>query len=105
MIDLVIGDYLSSMTKRRRRRDDRSWRCDITTSSGERVMNVTMDEAIEIYARASHKRFGGKARVRTQERIDHLTKIGDFEGAKVHEKVRDRIAALRKSIAAAPHSS
>jgi hypothetical protein len=68
-------------------------------------MNVSMDQAIEIYARASHKRFGGKARLRTQERIDHLTKIGDLEGAKVHEKVRDRIAALKKSIGVATHSS
>jgi len=53
-------------------------------------MNVTLDESIAIYARASRKWFGGKAHERTQERIDQLAKAGDWEGARVHKLVRER---------------
>jgi hypothetical protein len=60
-------------------------------------MNVTLDQAIEIHARAAYKRFGVNARVRTQERIDHLKRVGDVEGARVHERVREHIAALKRN--------
>jgi hypothetical protein len=55
-------------------------------------MNVTLDESIAIYARVSRKWFGGKAHERTQERIDQLAKAGDWEGARVHQLVRERLS-------------
>ena len=39
-------------------------------------MNVTLDEAIRIYARASRAWFGPRAVKRTQDRIDMLCKAG-----------------------------
>ena len=59
-------------------------------------MNVTMNEAIGIYARASRRWFGIRARERTQERIERLAIIGDYEGAKTHEQVNERISRLEE---------
>jgi hypothetical protein len=50
-------------------------------------MNVTLEQAITIYARATVKWFGANARKRTGERIQQLTKAGDLEGAKIYERV------------------
>ena len=59
-------------------------------------MNVTLEESIAIYARASRQWFGGKAHEKTQERIDQLAKAGDLEGAEVHRWVREHIARLEQ---------
>ena len=60
-------------------------------------MRVTLDQSVEIYARASRKWFGRKAREKTQERIERLRKIGDHEGVEVFERVKLHIAALERS--------
>jgi len=52
------------------------------------LMNVTLEEAIEIFARASRTRFGANAVLKTQERIDQLDHLGDAEGVRVWEHVR-----------------
>jgi hypothetical protein len=57
-------------------------------------MNVTLEQSVHIYARASRGWFGTKAYQKTQERIEQLAKIGDAEGAKVHELVKQHIAQL-----------
>jgi hypothetical protein len=65
-------------------------------------MNVTLDESIAIYARATLRWFGAKARERTQERIEQLANTGDFESATVHERVKERIFQLEQQRAAEP---
>lgn len=60
-------------------------------------MNVTLEESIAIYARATRRWFGKKAHEKTQERIDQLAKAGDFQGAEVHRSVRERITRLEQS--------
>ncbi len=63
-------------------------------------MNVTPDEAVRIYARASRAWFGSKARRRTQERIDELRRAGDQEGVRVWKAVKRHIKEIeRQSIA------
>jgi hypothetical protein len=57
-------------------------------------MNVTLEQSVHIYARASRRWFGTKAYQKTQERIEQLAKIGDAEGAKVFELVKQHIAHL-----------
>jgi hypothetical protein len=57
---------------------------------------VTLEQSIEICARASRKWFGAKARQETQERIEHFEKVGDAEGARVHERVKQHIAQLEQ---------
>jgi hypothetical protein len=59
-------------------------------------MNVTLDEAIEIYARASHRWFGSMAPAKTQARIEQLSQAGDAEGAIVHERVKTHIVTLQQ---------
>jgi hypothetical protein len=59
-------------------------------------MIVTLEQSIQIYARASRKRFGARARTKTQERIDHLVKVGDAEGATIHERVMQHIDRLEQ---------
>ena len=43
-------------------------------------MNVTLDEAIVIYARACRKWFGRKAIEKIEERIEQLGRAGDLQG-------------------------
>jgi hypothetical protein len=59
-------------------------------------MIVTLEQSIQIYARASRNRFGAKARAKTQERIEHLARTGDAEGATIHERVKQHIALLEE---------
>ncbi len=65
-------------------------------------MNITLDQAIVIYARASRSWFGEKAKFKTQERIQQLAAQGDNEGAAVHERVRLHIMWLEASGAEQP---
>jgi hypothetical protein len=60
-------------------------------------MNVTLDEAVGIYARASRAWFGPRAVKRTQDRIDMLRKAGDLDGVRVWERVKRAIAELEAS--------
>jgi hypothetical protein len=55
-------------------------------------MNVTLDEAIQIYARATRTWFGTRAVMRTQDRIEMLRKTGDLDGVRVWERVKCAIA-------------
>lgn len=57
-------------------------------------MNVTLDEAIGIYARASRAWFGPGAAQKTQDRIEELRKAGDIEGVRVWQKVKSTIEQL-----------
>ena len=61
------------------------------TDPGGYVMVVTIEESIVIYARASRKWFGARARDKTQERIEQLAQAGDWEGARIHEMVKGRM--------------
>jgi hypothetical protein len=60
-------------------------------------VNVTLDEAIRIYAQASRARFGPRAVKKTQDRIDMLRKAGDLDGIRVWERVKLTIAELEES--------
>jgi hypothetical protein len=70
---------------------------EIVTNAGERTMIVTLEQSIEIYARASHRWFGAKASQKTQERIEHLARMGDAEGATIHERVKQHIGKLEQN--------
>ena len=59
-------------------------------------MTVTLDECIDIYARATRSWFRSKAHEMTQERIEQLARAGDMEGARVHEQVKRRILQLEQ---------
>jgi len=60
-------------------------------------MNVTLDEAIRIYATATRARFGPRAVKRTQDRIEVLHKVGDLDGARAWERVKRTIEELEES--------
>jgi hypothetical protein len=62
--------------------------------TGGYVMVVTIEESISIYARVSRKWFGVNARDKTQARIEQLAQAGDWEGARIHELVKERISQL-----------
>jgi hypothetical protein len=68
---------------RREGLDMTKWR---QTDPGGYVMVVTIEESIVIYARASRKWFGARARDKTQERIEQLAQAGDWEGASLSLK-------------------
>jgi len=59
-------------------------------------VNVTHDESIAIYARATMKWFGANARQRTRRQIDRLRKAGDAEGVEVYQRVYECIAQIEK---------
>jgi len=59
-------------------------------------MNVTHEQSVTIYARASRKWFGAMARERTRERIAQLASAGDTQGAKVLEQVHQHILKLER---------
>jgi len=60
-------------------------------------MNVSLEEAIDIYARASWAWFGPRAVTRTQDRIEMLRKTGDLDGVRVWERVKGAVTELNKS--------
>jgi hypothetical protein len=67
------------------------------TLKGSRFMNVSLEEAIHIHARASRAWFGPRAVTRTQDRIEMLRKTGDLDGVRVWERVKGAITELEKS--------
>jgi hypothetical protein len=62
-------------------------------------VNVSLEQSIAIYARASRKWFGRKASHKTQERIECFARLGDFEGVRVHERVKQHILQLEQQSA------
>ena len=59
-------------------------------------MDVTIDQAIEIHARALTYRHGGSAESEARERAQDCRSCGDDEGHQVWEKVAETIARLRQ---------
>ena len=57
-------------------------------------MNVTLQEAVGIYARASLAWFGDHAIEKTEEKIKLLAAKGDNEGVGVFERVKAEIRGL-----------
>jgi len=60
-------------------------------------VNVTLPQAVTIYARASISWFGEKAVEMTRQKADTLAARGDNEGAEVFKKVQAEIARLQQS--------
>ncbi len=58
-------------------------------------MDVTIDQAIEIHARALTYRHGGSAESQARERAQACQSYGDNEGHQVWEKVAETVAHLR----------
>jgi len=65
------------------------------TELGATSMNVTLSEAIEIYARASISWFGEKAEEKTAQRAGTLAAMGDHQGAEVYNKVKAEIFRIQ----------
>jgi len=58
-------------------------------------MNVTLQQSIAIYARASIAWFGDKALEKTGEKIKILAAQGDSDGVAVYERVKQDIRAVQ----------
>jgi hypothetical protein len=52
-------------------------------------MNVSLDQAIEIHARALKYRFGNRAALMARERAQHCAARDDDEGRAVWQRVAD----------------
>ncbi len=50
-------------------------------------MNVSVDEAVTIYARFCHAWYGGRAERIAHSRVQHLRRKGDTKGVEVWEKL------------------
>ena len=50
-------------------------------------MNVSLDQAIEIHARALRYRFGKRAALVAEEKADHCAARGDDDGRDVWQRV------------------
>jgi hypothetical protein len=59
----------------------------IHRSFDELVMNVSVDEAVTMYARFCHAWYGGRAERVARSRIQHLRRKGDTKGVEVWEKL------------------
>jgi hypothetical protein len=59
-------------------------------------VNVSLEDAIQIYARASRAWFGNNAREKTQERLAQLQSAGDLEGVQVYRQLDQCILKLEK---------
>jgi hypothetical protein len=57
-------------------------------------MNVSLDQAIEIHAKALRYRFGSQAPVLAKEKAGHCSSSGDHEGATVWLRVAAEVEAL-----------
>jgi hypothetical protein len=68
-------------------------------------VNVSLEDAIQIYARVSRAWFGSQAREKTQERLAQLERAGDLEGVEVYRQLDQRILELEKEDASNGHSS
>ena len=59
-------------------------------------MNVSLDQAIEIHARALKHRFGNRAALVAEEKADHCAARGDDDGGAVWQRVAAVAAMLRE---------
>jgi hypothetical protein len=57
-------------------------------------MQVSLDQAVEIYARASRAWFGVAAQKRIEERANELSQKEDYEGARIWQRVNKAIQKL-----------
>lgn len=64
-------------------------------------MNVSLDQAIEIHARALKHRFGDRAALVAEEKAHHCAARGDDEGRAVWQ----RVAALAGTLARGEESA
>lgn len=67
---------------------------EVATRFRVRVMPITLDQAIEIHAKALRYRHGAKASRMAREKADQLATIGDREGFSVWLKVAEMTEAL-----------
>jgi hypothetical protein len=58
-------------------------------------MNVSVDEAVTIYARFCHAWYGGRAERVARSRIQHLRRKGDTKGVEVWEKLVHELRSSR----------
>jgi len=58
-------------------------------------MNVSVDEAVTMYARFCHARYGGRAEPMARRRIQHLRRKGDVKGVEVWEKLVRELKSSR----------
>lgn len=64
---------------------------EIMTAEGRLVMNISIDDAIDIYAKASRSWYGTAAVRRTEQQIERFRKSGDLEGVRVWERLKRAI--------------
>jgi hypothetical protein len=82
------------------RRLDEKRRCHLNVihrSFDELVMNVSVDEAVTMYARFCHAWYGGRAEQVARGRIQHLRRKGDTKGVEGWEKL------VRELTSSSPH--
>ena len=58
-------------------------------------MNVSVDEAVTMYARFCHAWYGGRAERVARSRIQHLRRKGDTKGVEVWEKLVRELKSSR----------
>lgn len=54
-------------------------------------MQIDLDQAIDIYARAMRARHRGRARLVALEQSEHLRSVGDHEGSHVWKRMAERL--------------
>jgi hypothetical protein len=57
-------------------------------------MNLSLDDAVFIFAKANRARFGIGAARKTEEQIHELADVGDSEGVEVFERVKSAVHEL-----------
>jgi hypothetical protein len=67
-------------------------------------VNVSLEDAIQIYARVSRTWFGSHAREKTQERLAQLESSGDLEGVHVYRQLDQCILELENEEASNGHA-
>lgn len=55
-------------------------------------MQINLDDAIKMYAKACHARYGGRARKVALRRAQELRAKGDAEGVRVWERLADELS-------------
>jgi hypothetical protein len=68
-------------------------------------MEISLDEAVEIHARALTRRLRGEAPVSARQRAADLEKVGDNEGHSVWLRVAESAERLLDEIAPAAEAS
>lgn len=60
-------------------------------------MNITIEDAVKIHARALHHHRGALASLVARDRANELKRVGDVEGCEVWESVACQIELLTSS--------